>query len=64
MLLNEVAAERGLPLVEDKEERLILWSGGGRRERREVSEKVKWLGVILDEDLDFGPHWETRIAKG
>ena len=24
---------------------------------------MKWLSVILDEDLDFGPHWETRIAK-
>ena len=24
---------------------------------------MKWLGVILDEDLDFGPHWETRILK-
>ena len=24
---------------------------------------MKWLGVILDEDLDFGAHWETRIAK-
>ena len=24
---------------------------------------MKWLGVILDEDLDFGPYWEARIAK-
>ena len=38
-------------------------SGGCRRGRRGDCEKVKWLGVILDEDLDFSPHWETRIAK-
>ena len=63
MVLKEVAAERGLPLSEDKEERLILRGGGGRRGRRGDCEKVKWLGVILDEDLDFSPHWEARVAK-
>ena len=63
VVLKKVAAERGLPLAEDKEERLILRCGGGRRGRTETCEKVKWLGVILDEDLDFGPHWEARIAK-
>lgn len=63
VVLKEVAAERGLPLTEDKEERLILRGGGGRRGRRGVCEKVKWLGVILYEDLDFGPHWEIRIGK-
>ena len=63
MVLKEVAVESGLPLAEDKEERLILRGGGGRRGRRGVCEKVKWLSVILDEDLNFGPHWETRITK-
>ena len=63
VVLKEVAAERGLPLAKDKEERLILRGGGGRRGKRGVCEKVKWLGVILYEDLDFGRHWETRIAK-
>ena len=62
-VLKEVAAERGLPLAEDKEERLVLRSKNGRRGRRGVAEKVKWLGVILDEDLDFGQHWEYRIGK-
>ena len=28
-----------------------------------MAEKVKWLGVLLDEDLDFGQHWEYRIGK-
>ena len=63
VVLKEVAVERGLPLAEDKEERLILLGRDGRRGRRGVGEKVKWLGVILYEDLDFGAHWETRIAK-
>ena len=61
--LKEVAGKRGLPLAEDKEERLILRDKTGRRGRRGVAEKVKWLGVILDEDLDFGQHWEYRIRK-
>ena len=63
VVLKEVAADRGLPLAEDKEEGLILIGGGGRRGKRGVSKKVMWLGVILDKDLDFGAHWETRIAK-
>ena len=62
-VLKEVAAERGLPLAEHKEERLVLRNRNGRRGRRGIAEKVKWLGVILDEDLDFGPHWEYRIGK-
>ena len=24
---------------------------------------MKWLEVILDEELDFGAHWKARIAK-
>ena len=24
---------------------------------------IEWLGVILDEALDFGPHWSHRIGK-
>ena len=26
-------------------------------------ERVKWLWVILDEDLEFDIHWKGRIAK-
>ena len=36
VVIKEVAAEYGLPLAEDKKERLILRSGGGRRGRRGV----------------------------
>ena len=63
VVLKEVATEYGLPLAEDKEERLILRGGGARWGKRGACEKVKWLGVILDKDLDFGTYWETRIGK-
>ena len=56
VVLIELAAEHRLPLAEDKEERLVLQSKSGRRGRRGVAEKVKWLEVILDENLDFGQH--------
>lgn len=49
VVLEEVAVKRGLRLVEDKEVRLILYNRSGRQRRGGVAEKVKWLGVILDE---------------
>ena len=61
--IKEGAAERGLPLAEHKQECLILRNKIGRRGRHGMTEKVKWLGVILDEDLDFGQHWEYRINR-
>ena len=44
-----MARERGLPLAEDKEERIVLHSKAGRRGRRGVAEKAKRLGVIFDD---------------
>ena len=61
--IKEVAVARGVPLAEDKEERLILRDKKWRRSRRGVVEKLKWLGVILDEELDFGPYWRYRLGK-
>ena len=62
-VVKEVAGEWGLPLMEDKKERLILHSPIECRGRQGMAEKVNWLGVILDEELDFDPHWENKIAK-
>ena len=61
--LKEVAGERGLPLAQDMEERLILRDRAGCRGRRGMAAKVKRLGVILHEELDLGQHWEYRIQK-
>ena len=63
VVIKEVGAEFRLPLAEEKEERLILREKRGRRGRRGTAEKVKWLGVLLDDELDFGPHWEYRVGK-
>lgn len=62
-VLKEVAMEWSFPLAEDKEERLILRSKSGRRGRRGVAEQVKWLWVILDDELNFSQYWEYRIQK-
>ena len=61
----EVAAEQKLPLAADKEESMFLRGGCGRKKRRRngLTEKVKWLGVILDDSLDFKQHWRHRIGK-
>ena len=40
-VLKEEVMERCLPLAEDKEERFVLWGGGGRRGKRGDREKVK-----------------------
>ena len=64
-VVTEVAAERGLPLAADKEESMVLKGGWGRKKRRKggLTEKVKRLGVILDDHLDFAEHWRHRIGK-
>ena len=65
LVVAEVAAEQGLPLDADKEESMVLRGGYGRKKRRRngLAEKVKWLGVILDDRLDFKEHWRHRIGK-
>ena len=62
-VVKEVAAERGLPLEPEKEEKLVLRKGGRRNKRNKEVERVKWLGVVLDEDLEFDMHWKGRIGK-
>ena len=50
-VVAEVAAEQKLPLAADKEESMVLRGGWGRKKNRKngIAEKVRWLGVILDE---------------
>ena len=64
-VVAEVAAEQRLPLVAHKEELMVLRGGCGRKKRRKngLTEKVKWLGVILDDQLDFKEYWRHQIRK-
>ena len=64
-VVAEVAAEQELPLAGDKEESMVLRGGYGRKKNRKngIAEKVRWLGVILDDRLDFKEHWRHRIGK-
>lgn len=63
-LVAEGAAEYRLPLAADKEKLIVLEGGCGRKKRRgRVVEKVKWLGVSLDNRPDFKEHWQHRIGK-
>ena len=58
-MVTEVAGEYGLPLATDKEESIVLRSDCRRKRRRgRIVEKVKWLGVILDDRLDFKELWK------
>ena len=53
-----------MPTAPDKHERLVIWSSEGRKKRRGGETKwVKWLGIILDEDLSFDVHWQKRVEK-
>ena len=64
-VVAEVAAEQELPLAADKEESMVLRGGCGRKKNRKngIAEKVRWLGVFLDDRLDFKEHWRHRIGK-
>ena len=48
-VVTEVAAEQRLPLAAAKEESMVHMWGCGRKKRKKngLTEKVKWLGVIL-----------------
>ena len=64
-VVAEVAAEQELPLAADKEESMVLRGGCGRKKNRRngIAEKVRWLGIILHDHLDFKEHGRHRIGK-
>ena len=65
-LINEVAHQWSIPLEKDKHEEIIFrgsGKGSGRKKKRADVARVKWLGVIIDENLYFDHHWRSRIAK-
>ena len=65
-IVNQIAAKWTLPLEKDKHETIVFNPGGagsGKRKKRVEVERVKWLGIILDETLEFDHHWKSRIDK-
>ena len=64
-VVTEVAAEQRLPLAADKAELMVLRGGCGRKKitKNGLAEKVKWLGVMMDDRLDFKERWRHRIGK-
>ena len=63
VVMKEVVSECGLPLAEDKKESIVLQERQ-RRGKSDLEEKVKLLGVIIDEFLTFESHWKVRVEKG
>ena len=63
-VVGEVSKEWGMPTAPDKHERLVVqWGEGLKRKRRGEVKWVKWLGIILDEDLSFDTYWQKRVEK-
>ena len=64
-VVAEVAAEQRLHMAADKDKSMVLRGGSGWKKRRRngLAERVKWLGVILDDSLYFKEHWLHRIGK-
>ena len=50
-IVNEVAEEWDLPLEPEKTERIVFRKK--RKGKRKDAKWVKWLGIIVDEDLLF-----------
>ena len=63
-VMGEVSKEWGMPTAPDKHERLVIRRDEGRKKRKRGEMKsVKWVGIILDEDLSFDNHWQKRVDK-
>ena len=65
-VVGTVAAKWDLPLEKEMHEEIVFnQSGVGseKKKRRSEVEKVKWLGIIVDNTLDFDHHWKSRLAK-
>ena len=51
MVVNRVAEKWNLPLEKEKHEEIVFNSrgkGSGRKKKRAETERVKWLGIIID----------------
>ena len=66
IVVNQEAAKWNLPLKKEKHDEIVFNPGGkgsGRKKNRAKTEIVKWLGIIIDEDLEVDHCWKSRIEK-
>ena len=61
-----VAAKWDLLLEKTKHEEIVFNQGGvgsGKKRKRSEVENIKWLGLIVDDTLDFDHNWKSSLAK-
>ena len=66
IVVDQVATKWNLPMEKEKYEVIVfnpVGRGSGRKQKRTEVEKVKWLGIIIDENLEFDHHWKSRDQK-
>ena len=66
IVVNRVATQQNLPLEKEKHEEIIFNPGGrgsGRKNKRTKVENVKWLGIMIYENLEFDHHSKSRVEK-
>lgn len=62
--MGEVFRECAMLTAPDKHERLVVDEGEGRKKKSRKEVKwVKWLGIIMDEDLSFDTHLQKWVEK-
>ena len=62
--MGEVSRECAMLTAPDKHERLVVEEGEGRKKKSRKDVKwVKWLGIIMDEDLSFDTHLQKWVEK-
>lgn len=59
--VNRIARENHLQLEDSKHEKLVLRNK--RRREQKDAKWVKWIGIIMGENLTFKMHWKSRIEK-
>ena len=65
-VVNRVGINWNLPLEKESHHQVMfnpVGRGSGRKKKRAVVEKVKWLEMIIDENLEFDYHWKSRVEK-
>ena len=66
IVVNRVAIKWNLPVEKAKHEEIVFnpeGKGSGKKKKRAEGEKVRWLGIIIDENLEFDHYRKSRVEK-